>query len=198
MTKAANETPEQRENRLVKARKQASKTREQAMKEKYRDKILEDLRKEEEESESEAPVAPVAPAPVVPAPAPAPAPEVPVAPAPAQCVKKPRKKPAAKIIVEQDSDDSDFFEDKPNIIFVKRITKKKENIPVPTYTPTQLPVYPRPSNPVPSPSPSPSSVQYPPPVPVRPPEMSPQQRLLMERCKNMSNGNFLPVSRPRM
>jgi len=169
------------------------------MKEKYRDKILEDLRKEEEsENEnvnvSDAPVNVVpqcAPAPVVPV-----VPVVPEAPAPApQCVKKPRKKPAAKIIVEQDSDDSDFFEDKPNIIFVKRVTKKKENIlPTPTYTPTPLPVYPRPSqspNPVPVP-------QYAPPVPVRPPEISPQQRLLMERCKNMSNGNFLPVSRPRM
>jgi hypothetical protein len=192
MTKAANETPEQRENRLVKARKQACKTREQAMKEKYRDKILEDLRKEEEsENDSDAPVVPApAPAPVVPV-----VPEVPVVPAPAP-VKKPRKKPAAKIIVEQDSDDSDFFEDKPNIIFVKRVTKKKENIPppapTPTYTPTPLPVYPRPSpNPVPVP-------QYAPPVPVRPPEITPQQRLLAERCKNMSNGNFLPVSRPRM
>jgi hypothetical protein len=162
------------------------------MKEKYRDKILEDLRKEEEsENDSDAPVVPApAPAPVVPV-----VPEVPVVPAPAP-VKKPRKKPAAKIIVEQDSDDSDFFEDKPNIIFVKRVTKKKENIPppapTPTYTPTPLPVYPRPSpNPVPVP-------QYAPPVPVRPPEITPQQRLLAERCKNMSNGNFLPVSRPRM
>jgi hypothetical protein len=165
------------------------------MKEKYRDKILEDLRKEEEsENDSDNVVPAPAPAPA-PAPPPVPAPEAP-APAP---VKKPRKKPAAKIIVEQDSDDSDFFEDKPNIIFVKRVTKKKENIPppspAPTYTPTPLPVYPRPSPPGPVPQ---SVPQYAPPVPVRPPEITPQQRLLAERCKNMSNGNFLPVSRPRM
>ena len=192
MTKAKDETPEQRENRLVKARKQAGKTREQAMKEKDREKILEDLRKEEEsENDSEAPV-PV-PAPVVPVVPVVPQCEVPVVP---QCaaVKKPRKKPAAKIIVEQDSDDSDFFEDKPNIIFVKRITKKKPEPPQPAQ-PAQ------PAQPVPQPTPViapyiPRTQPYDT-VPPPKPQPTPQQKLLIERYNNMARGNFLPISRPR-
>lgn len=179
MTKAKDETPEQRENRLIKARKQAGKTREQAMKEKYRDKILEDLNKEAEAEE--VPEPPVVPPPT---PAPAPAPEpVPVVP-----VKKPRKKAATKIIVEQDSDDSDYFEDKPNIIFVKRIAKKKE-------TPV-VPVVPAPVN-VPAPVVAPYIPRSEPTVPPKPPPMTAQQRLLVERYNNMARGNFLPMSRPR-
>lgn len=181
MTKAKDETPEQRENRLIKARKQAGKTREQAMKEKYRDKILEDLNKEAESEEVPEPVPPP----------PAPAPVVPVVPenvVPVVPVKKPRKKAATKIIVEQDSDDSDYFEDKPNIIFVKRIAKKKETPPpvqmtAPVTAPVIAPYIPRSEN-VPT-------------VPPKPPPMTAQQRLLVERYNNMARGNFLPMSRPR-
>lgn len=184
MTKAKDETPEQRENRLIKARKQAGKTREQAMKDKYREKILEDLNKEAESEEIPEP--PSVPPP--PAPPSVPAPEVPVVPAPVP-VKKPRKKAATKIIVEQDSDDSDYFEDKPNIIFVKRIAKKKET-PVPVTAP------------VPPSAPAPVVAPYIPRndtlnVPPKPPPMTPQQRLVVERYNNMARGNFLPISRPR-
>ena len=180
MTKAKDETPEQRENRLIKARKQAGKTREQAMKEKYRDKILEDLNKEAEAEEVPEPVNPPAPAPVVPV---VPENVVPVVPQP----KKPRKKAATKIIVEQDSDDSDYFEDKPNIIFVKRVAKKKETPPPPAPAPVN----------VTAPVIAPYIPRSEPTVPPKPPPMTPQQRLLVERYNNMARGNFLPMSRPR-
>ena len=53
--------------------------------------------------------------------------------------KKSRKK-KTKIIVEQSSDDSDEFEQNDNIVFVKRVSRKKKepvNVPVkePEYTP---------------------------------------------------------------
>lgn len=46
-------------------------------------------------------------------------------------VSKPKGKKKTKIIVEQSSDDSDQFEPNDNVVFVKRITRKKKEIPAP-------------------------------------------------------------------
>jgi hypothetical protein len=44
---------------------------------------------------------------------------------------KPKGKKKTKIIIEQSSDDSDEFEDNQNVIFVKRASRKKKEVPVP-------------------------------------------------------------------
>jgi hypothetical protein len=46
-------------------------------------------------------------------------------------VSKPKGKKKTKIIVEQSSDDSDQFEPNDNVVFVKRVSRKKKDIPAP-------------------------------------------------------------------
>jgi hypothetical protein len=43
---------------------------------------------------------------------------------------KPKGKKKTKIIVEQSSDDSDEFEPNDNVVFVKRVSRKKKEVPV--------------------------------------------------------------------
>ena len=55
---------------------------------------------------------------------------------------KPKKsKKKTKIIVEQSSDDSDEFEPNDNIVFVKRVSRKKKEIPVPEPVQCKEPEY---------------------------------------------------------
>ena len=42
---------------------------------------------------------------------------------------KPRGKKKTKIIIEQSSDDSDEFEPNDNVVFVKRVSRKKKETP---------------------------------------------------------------------
>lgn len=186
-----DETAEQREARLIKARKKAANSREEKMVEKYKNKVLEKVKQEEHENENEdndddddeAPEKLIKPVKeIIPKPTPVKEPKV-------------KAKKQSKVIIEQSSDDDDIFEDKPNVIFVKRVRPKaKEPIKQeePIVQQQQVPVRP----------PPPQQQQVPPPqvqqqqVPQRPP-MTPQRRLEIERYINMTQGRFLPISRPR-
>jgi hypothetical protein len=78
-----------------------------------------------------------------------------------EVAKKPRGKKKTKIVVEQSSDDSDEFESNTNVVFVKRVSRKKKEVPI-----------------VPEPQ---LEMELPPPEPPRPPprpELTPQQRVL--------------------
>jgi hypothetical protein len=111
-----DETEEQKAIRLAKAKKQAAKSREEKMVEKYKDKVLEKEKKKQVESESEDEdedeEAPKKPLKVGGRPkrdedeasASRPAREEPKEP------KAPKKK-QSKVIIEQSSDDEDVFED---------------------------------------------------------------------------------------
>ena len=88
---------------------------------------------------------------------------------------KPRGKKKTKIIVEQSSDDSDEFEPNDNVVFVKRVSrKKKETPPEPVKEPKV-------------------EMELPPPEPPRPPrpELTPQQRLLKSQYESMFSGSFI-------
>lgn len=86
---------------------------------------------------------------------------------------KPKGKKKTKIIVEQSSDDSDEFEPNDNVVFVKRVSRKKKEVPI-----------------VPEPK---VEMELPPPEPPKPPrpELTPQQRLLKSQYEGMFSGGFI-------
>jgi len=193
-----DETAEQREARLIKARKKASNVREEKMIEKYKNKVLEKVKTEKEENvnvnedednESENENENVKPVKeIIPKPMPVKEPK--------EIIPKAPKKKQSKVIIEQSSDDDDVFEDKPNVIFVKRVRPKpKINEPQPVQQPSQQP--------------SQQQLQQlqqqrelqqqqrPPQPPPQRPAITPEKRLQMQQYINMSQGHFLPVCRPR-
>jgi len=88
---------------------------------------------------------------------------------------KPKGKKKTKIIVEQSSEDSDEFEPNDNVVFVKRVSrKKKETPPEPVKEPER-------------------QMELPPPEPPKPPrpELTPQQRLLKSQYEGMFGGAFM-------
>jgi hypothetical protein len=89
---------------------------------------------------------------------------------------KPRGKKKTKIIIEQSSDDSDQFEPNDNVVFVKRVSRKKKEVPI----------VPEPKVEMELPPP-----QMPPPEPPKPRELTPQQRLLKSQYESMFTGGFM-------
>ena len=90
---------------------------------------------------------------------------------------KPKGKKKTKIIVEQSSDDSDEFEPNDNVVFVKRVSRKKKEVPV-------VPVVPEPQ----------LQMELPPPEPpIRPPprQLTPQELALKNQYNNMFSGGFM-------
>jgi hypothetical protein len=89
--------------------------------------------------------------------------------------KKKSTKKKTKIIVEQSSEDSDEFEPNDNVVFVKRVSRKKKEPP---------------PEPVKEPEPQ---MELPPPEPPKPPrpELTPQQRLLKSQYEGMFGGGFM-------
>ena len=89
---------------------------------------------------------------------------------------KPKGKKKTKIVIEQSSDDSDEFEPNDNVVFVKRVSRKKKETP-------------------PEPVPEPVKESEPPPqMPPRPPprpELTPQQRILKSQYESMFSGGFM-------
>ena len=92
--------------------------------------------------------------------------------------KKKSTKKKTKIIVEQSSDDSDQFEPNDNVVFVKRVSRKKKE-----------PVEPPPIERQPQ-------MEEPPPEIPRPPrpELTPQQRALKSQYEGMFSGGFMNQS----
>ena len=90
---------------------------------------------------------------------------------------KPKGKKKTKIIVEQSSDDSDEFEPNDNVVFVKRVSRKKKDINV-------VPVVPEPQL---------QMEQMPPEPPTRPPprQLTPQELALKNQYNNMFSGGFM-------
>ena len=90
--------------------------------------------------------------------------------------KKKSTKKKTKIIVEQSSEDSDEFEPNDNVVFVKRVSRKKKEVPA--------------VEPVKEPEPQ---MELPPPEPPKPPrpELTPQQRILKSQYENMFSGGFM-------
>ena len=90
---------------------------------------------------------------------------------------KPKGKKKTKIIVEQSSEDSDEFEPNDNVVFVKRVSRKKKE---PAVEPVKEP-----------------ELELPPPEIPRPPrlpttqELTPQQRILKSQYENMFSGGFM-------
>ena len=96
-----------------------------------------------------------------------------------EIVKAPKLKgkKKTKIIVEQSSDDSDEFEPNDNVVFVKRVSRKKKDINV-------VPVVPEPQ----------LQTELPPPEqPTRPPprQLTPQELALKNQYNNMFSGGFM-------
>jgi hypothetical protein len=89
---------------------------------------------------------------------------------------KPKGKKKTKIVVEQSSDDSDEFEHNDNVVFVKRVSRKKKEVPA--------------VEPVKEPEPQ---MELPLPEPSKPPrhELTPQQRILKSQYENMFSGGFM-------
>jgi hypothetical protein len=204
-----DETEDQKAIRLAKAKKQAAKSREEKMVEKYKDKVLEKEKKkqvkdesEDDDEDEEAPLKPLKP----------------VKPIKEEEVKeeeekpkpkpKPKAKPKAKVIIEQSSDDEDTFEASKDVIFVKRVRAKPkveqqhapqtDNRSASTPMPPSVATNPvtRQEQPLPQrfqQQQQQQQQQAPPPKP----QMSQEKRLEMERYLNMTRGNFLPISRPR-
>lgn len=94
--------------------------------------------------------------------------------------KVPKGKKKTKIIIEQSSDDTDEFEPNDNVVFVKRVSRKKKEVPI-----------------VPEPKVEMDSTSgmgvLPPPQmpPSKPPELTPQQRLLKSQYEGMFSGGFM-------
>lgn len=90
---------------------------------------------------------------------------------------KPKGKKKTKIIVEQSSDDSDEFEPNDNVVFVKRVSRKKKEVPV-------VPVVPEPQL---------QMELMPPEPPTRPPprQLTPQELALKNQYNNMFSGGFM-------
>lgn len=90
---------------------------------------------------------------------------------------KPKGKKKTKIIVEQSSDDSDEFEPNDNVVFVKRVSrKKKEPVEPPPVERQQAYEQPPP--------------QMPPKPPMKP-QLTPQQMMLRDNYNAMFSGNFI-------
>jgi len=202
-----DETEEQKAIRLAKAKKQAAKSREEKMIEKYKDKVLEKEKKkqvkdesesedEDEDEDDEAPKKPLKP---VKEPKPIKEEVKEETEKPVKASARRPSRPKAKVIIEQSSDDEDTFEASKDVIFVKRVRAKPkveqqhapQNItPMPPSVATN-PVT-RQEQPLPQRFQQ-QQQQAPPPKP----QMSQEKRLEMERYLNMTRGQFLPISRPR-
>jgi hypothetical protein len=85
---------------------------------------------------------------------------------------KEKGKKKTKIIVEQSSDDSDEFERNDNVVFVKRVSRKKKEL---------VPIVPEPK----------VEMELPPPEPPKPHELTPQQRILKSQYEGMFGGAFM-------
>jgi hypothetical protein len=219
-----DETEEQKAIRLAKAKKNASKAREEAMVAKYKDKVLERLKEsappktargkvpaDESESEDEDEEAPKKPLKVGGRPkrdedeASA---NRPVREEVKEETEKPVKasarrpsRPKAKVIIEQSSDDEDTFEASKDVIFVKRVRAKpkveQQHAPMPPSdyrSASATNPVTRQEQPLPQRFQQQQQQQQAPPPK---PQMSQEKRLEMERYLNMTRGNFLPISRPR-
>jgi hypothetical protein len=90
-------------------------------------------------------------------------------------VKKPKGKKKTKIIVEQSSEDSDEFEPNDNVVFVKRVSRKKKEVPVVPEPELQMEQMP----------------PEPPPPPVTRQQLTPQQLLLQKQYSAMFSGGFI-------
>lgn len=92
--------------------------------------------------------------------------------------EKPKSKPKkkTKIIVEQSSDDTDEFEPNDNVVFVKRVSRKKKE---PVRPPTPPPPHPEPQ------------MERPPPPQPPPPKLTPQQMQHQKNYEMMCSGSFL-------
>jgi hypothetical protein len=91
--------------------------------------------------------------------------------------KKKSTKKKTKIVVEQSSDDSDEFEPNDNVVFVKRVSrKKKEPVEPPPVEKQQE--YEQPP-------------QQPPPKPPMKPQLTPHQMMLRDNYNSMFSGNFI-------
>ncbi len=87
---------------------------------------------------------------------------------------KPKSKgKKTKIIVEQSSDDSDEFEPNDNVVFVKRVSRKKKEVPIVPQEKLE------------------EELPPPPPPPPPRPELTPQQRVLKSQYESMFSGGFL-------
>jgi hypothetical protein len=206
-----NETEEQKEARLIKAKKNAGKAREEAMIAKYKDKVLakekerskqlskvatnkeESVPDEDETDEEDEKIVKTKPIPKK----------------EKEKVKeeekeelseevadeKPKQKPKpkkakAKVIIEQDSSDDEVFEASKDVIFVKRVRANKK-VEQPPFTQQQVNLTQvRQQQPLPQQQ---QQQQQPPPRP----QMTPEKRIEMERYLAMTRGQFLPISRPR-
>lgn len=213
MTKAKEENEDQREARLIKARKQATKAREEKMVEKYKDKVLakEAKKQVKEESEDEDEDDEVGgrpkrdddkasasrPARKEPKPIKEEVVEEVAEEKPVKAVAR-RPRPKAKVIIEQSSDDEDTFEASKDVIFVKRVrAKPKADVQAPSVATNQAPQPPPVTR---QEQPLPERYQQHLQQPQQQPQkaiMTPEKRLEMERYLNMTRGNFLPMSRPR-
>ena len=87
---------------------------------------------------------------------------------------KPNKK--TKIIVYQSSDASEEFEPNDNVVFVKRVSRKKKEPAV-----EEKLAYPE----------SKVEMELPPPPPPKPRDLTPQQRLLKSQYESMFSGGFM-------
>jgi hypothetical protein len=87
---------------------------------------------------------------------------------------KPKGKKKTKIIVEQSSEDSDEFEPNDNVVFVKRVSRKKKEVETPPIERQQ-------------------AMELPPSEPPKPPrpELTQQQKLLKSQYEGMFGGGFL-------
>ena len=91
--------------------------------------------------------------------------------------KKKSTKKKTKIIIEQSSDDSDQFESNDNVVFVKRVSRKKKE-PVETPPVERQQAYEQPP-------------PQPPPKPPMKPQLTPQQMMLRDNYNAMFSGNFI-------
>jgi hypothetical protein len=90
---------------------------------------------------------------------------------------KGKKKKQPVIIVEQSESDEEEFQDKDNVIFVKRATRKPK--------------------PAPTPAPSPAPPPQPQPVAPQPPKLTREQMQAKVAYDAMFSGQFLSVNRRR-
>jgi|TARA_Y100000310_G_scaffold336021_1_gene419514 hypothetical protein len=101
-------------------------------------------------------------------------------------VKKTKSKKKTKIIVEQSSSDSDEFEPNDNVVFVKRVSRKKKE-------PKEQEIIKEPilaQEPLPPPPDDPK----PPPL-TRQPELTKEQLLLQKQYSAMFSGGFMNSNR---
>lgn len=90
-------------------------------------------------------------------------------------IVKPKGKKKTKIIVEQSSDDSDEFEPNDNVVFVKRVSRKKKEVPVVPVPELQMEL----------PPPEPPTFKPP------PRQLTPQELALKNQYNNMFSGGFM-------